>query len=131
MPLHAALARMWPQAILHKSEEEAEKEFKWWLDMFGDDYYIELQRHNIAEQQKINATLVKFSKKYNVCLPLLLTTAITPTRKIIMRTTFCFCINTGEKQSTPGLDDFVNDDALIKNRRFKFPNNEFYFKSTG
>ena len=40
------------------------------------------------------------------------------------------CINTGEKQATPGFDDFVNDDAQVKNRRFKFPNNQFYFKST-
>ena len=40
------------------------------------------------------------------------------------------CINTGEKQSTPGLDDFVNDDTLVKNRRFKFPNNQFYFKGS-
>lgn len=39
------------------------------------------------------------------------------------------CINTGEKQSTPGFDDFVNDDAQIKNRRFKFPNDQFYFKT--
>ena len=29
-----------PQAILSKSEEEAETEFKWWLDLFGEDYYI-------------------------------------------------------------------------------------------
>ncbi|MEL4419635.1 hypothetical protein, partial [Shewanella algae] len=40
------------------------------------------------------------------------------------------CINTGEKQSTPGFDDFVNDDVQIKNRRFKFPNDQFYFKTT-
>ncbi|HEX4849222.1 MAG TPA: DNA polymerase III subunit alpha, partial [Puia sp.] len=40
------------------------------------------------------------------------------------------CINTGEKQSTPGYDDFVNDDVHLKNRRFKFPNDQFYFKST-
>ena len=39
------------------------------------------------------------------------------------------CINTGEKQATPGFDDFVNDELQIKNRRFKFPNNEFYFKT--
>ena len=31
-----------PQTILHDGEEAAEKEFKWWLDLFGDDYYIEL-----------------------------------------------------------------------------------------
>ena len=36
-----------PQAILNKGEDEAEKIFKWWLDVFGDDYYIELQRHNL------------------------------------------------------------------------------------
>ncbi|MBA4167413.1 MAG: DNA polymerase III subunit alpha, partial [Chitinophagaceae bacterium] len=39
------------------------------------------------------------------------------------------CINTGEKKSTPGYDDFVNDDVNIKDRRFKFPNDQFYFKS--
>src|SRR5690606_31893623 len=30
---------------------------------------------------------------------------------------------------TPGYDDFVNDDAQVKNRRFKFPNDQFYFKT--
>jgi DNA polymerase-3 subunit alpha len=40
------------------------------------------------------------------------------------------CINTGEKQATPGFDDFVNDELQVKNRRFKFPNNQFYFKTT-
>jgi DNA polymerase-3 subunit alpha len=39
------------------------------------------------------------------------------------------CINTGEKQSTPGFDDFVNDEVHIRDRRFKFPNNQFYFKT--
>src|SRR5450631_785766 len=39
-----------PQMILHESEEKAEKELKWWLDIFGEDYFIELQRHNIKEQ---------------------------------------------------------------------------------
>src|ERR1700730_12812672 len=52
-----------PQAILHQSEEKAEKEFKWWLDIFGEDYIIELQRHNIKEQEKINQTLLLFAKK--------------------------------------------------------------------
>ena len=43
-----------PQAILRKGEEEAEKEFKWWLDLFGDDFYVELQRHDIPDQDKVN-----------------------------------------------------------------------------
>jgi len=41
-----------PQAILRKTAEEAENEFKWWLQLFGEDYYIELQRHDIKEQEK-------------------------------------------------------------------------------
>src|SRR5215216_6507045 len=38
------LGAMVPQAILKKSEVEAEAEFKWWLNLFGDDYYVELPR---------------------------------------------------------------------------------------
>jgi DNA polymerase III alpha subunit len=40
-----------PQTILKGTPEEAENEFKWWLDLFGEDYYIELQRHEIPEQE--------------------------------------------------------------------------------
>ncbi|MFM8914587.1 MAG: PHP domain-containing protein, partial [Flammeovirgaceae bacterium] len=45
-----------PQTILHEDEEKAEKEFNWWLNLFGEDYYIELQRHQIKEQEQINQT---------------------------------------------------------------------------
>jgi len=38
-----------PQAILHKGEEKAEELLKWWVNMFGDDYYVELQRHRGME----------------------------------------------------------------------------------
>ena len=117
-----------PQAILHKSEAEAELEFKWWLDMFGEDYYIEIQRHNMREQDIINDTLLKFSKKYNV--PVIATNDSHYTdREDYNAHDILLCINTGEKQSTPGFDDFINDDASVKNRRFKFPNDQFYFKS--
>lgn len=117
-----------PQTILHDGETAAEKEFKWWLDMFGDDYYIELQRHNIKEQEIINNTLLKFSKKFNV--PVIATNDSHYTDKDDYNAhDILLCINTGEKQATPGFDDFVNDDLQLKNRRFKFPNNQFYFKS--
>ncbi len=118
-----------PQTILHEGEEKAENEFKWWLDMFGEDYYIEIQRHNIKEQEIINQTLLKFSKKYNVQV-----IATNDSHYIDKDDSnahdILLCINTGEKQSTPGFDDFVNDEIQVKNRRFKFPNNQFYFKTT-
>jgi DNA polymerase-3 subunit alpha len=117
-----------PQAILRFDEKTAEKEFKWWLDLFGDDYYIELQRHQIPEQETINQTLLKFAKKHNVHV-----IATNDSHYIneddANAHDILLCINTGEKQSTPGFDDFVNDELQVKNRRFKFPNNEFYFKT--
>ena len=117
-----------PQTILKKGEEEAEKEFKWWLNLFGEDYYIEIQRHQIQEQEIINQTLLKFAKKHNV--PVIATNDSHYTNQEDYNAhDILLCINTGEKQSTPGFDDFSNDDIMIKNRRFKFPNDQFYFKS--
>jgi len=117
-----------PQTILHQSAEAAEKEFKWWLDLFGDDYYIEIQRHNIKEQEIINNTLLQFAKKYNV--PVIATNdSHYVDQSDANAHDILLCINTGEKQSTPGFDDFVNDEVQVKNRRFKFPNDQFYFKT--
>jgi len=117
-----------PQAILKSEEAAAEKEFKWWLDIFGEDYYIEIQRHQIPEQQIINDRLLQYAKKYKV--PVIATNDSHYINEDDANAhDILLCINTGEKQSTPGFDDFVNDEIQIKNRRFKFPNNEFYFKT--
>lgn len=117
-----------PQTILHESEEAAEKEFKWWLDMFGEDYYIELQRHNMKEQDQINHTLLKFAAKYQVKV-IATNDSHYVDKEDYNAHDILLCINTGEKQSTPGFDDLVHDDLQVKNRRFKFPNAEFYFKT--
>jgi DNA polymerase-3 subunit alpha len=117
-----------PQAILKEGEEKAEQEFKWWLDIFGEDFFIELQRHNMKEQEILNQTLIKFARKYNV--PMIATNDSHYTdRDDYNAHDILLCINTGEKKSTPGYDDYVNDDVNTKDRRFKFPNDQFYFKS--
>jgi DNA polymerase III subunit alpha len=119
-----------PQLILSDGEDAAEKEFKWWLDMFGDDYYIEIQRHGMKEQDKVNEVLLRFAAKHNV--PVIASNDSHYTdQEDYNAHDILLCINTGEKQSTPGFDDFVNDELQVKNRRFKFPNDQFYFKKTG
>jgi len=116
-----------PQAILTKGEEEAEKIFKEWLEMFGDDYYVELQRHQIKNidnthwsQEAINAVLIKWAKKYNV--PLIATNDSHYLEQDDWEAhDMLLCINTGESQATPI--------GSGKGFRFGFENNQFYFKT--
>jgi DNA polymerase III subunit alpha len=109
-----------PQAILNKGEDEAEKLFKWWLDLFGDDYYIELQRHQMEEQEKVNAVLLKFAQKYGTKV------IATNDSHYVDQDDFnahdiLLCVNTGEYQSTEKGDG--------KGKRFGFHNDQFFFKT--
>ncbi|MDP1725715.1 MAG: DNA polymerase III subunit alpha [Bacteroidota bacterium] len=117
-----------PQVILKSGEAEGEIEFKWWLDLFGEDYYIELQRHDIPEQNKVNEVLLRFAEKYHV--PII---ASNDSHYVDQKDSnahdILLCINTGEKQSTPTVKDF-DDDVSIKGKRFAFYNDQFYFKTT-
>lgn len=118
-----------PQTILKKGETEARKAFEWWLNIFGEDYYIELQRHNLKEQEIVNQTLLKFAKEYNVKV-IASNDSHYVDEKDANAHDILLCINTGEKQSTPKMDDFVDDGSSAKGYRFAFANNQFYFKNT-
>ncbi len=124
------LAAEVPRTILRKGEAEAEKVFKWWLDLFGDDYYVELQRHEIPEQIKVNEVLLRFAEKYNV--PVIASNdSHYVDRDDANAHDILLCINTGEKQSTPSNKDFGDDDeSKPKDTRFAFYNDQFFFKNT-
>ncbi|TGE22158.1 DNA polymerase III subunit alpha [Hymenobacter aquaticus] len=96
-----------PQALLWKTEEEAEKQLKWWLDVFGDDYYIEIQRHGIENidntgksQEDLNQVLLRWAQKYNVKV------ICTNDSHYVNQEDFAphdllLCVNTGEEHSIP------------------------------
>ncbi|MBP5725432.1 MAG: PHP domain-containing protein, partial [Bacteroidales bacterium] len=64
-----------PQLILAGKIDEAEKSVRWFKEVFGDDYYIELQRHktdkpNAAtdtyeKQMLVNPILIEIARKTN------------------------------------------------------------------
>ncbi|MBC7890518.1 MAG: DNA polymerase III subunit alpha [Ferruginibacter sp.] len=122
------LGALVPQTILKKGEAEGENEFKWWLNIFQEDYYIELQRHGIPDQDKVNLVLLKFAKKYNVKI-----IASNDSHYVDQKDSnahdILLCINTGEKQATPKWSENADDDILVKNKRFAFPNDQFYLKT--
>lgn len=123
------LGALVPQTIMKKGEEEGENEFKWWLNIFQEDYYVELQRHGMPEQDKVNEVLLRFAKKYNVKV-IASNDSHYVDQKDFNAHDILLCINTGEKQSTPALREFSDDDISAKNKRFAFPNDQFYFKTS-
>ncbi|MBR6251049.1 MAG: DNA polymerase III subunit alpha [Bacteroidales bacterium] len=65
-----------PQYILNGKIDEAEKAAAWFKNLFGDDFYIELQRHKTdkpnantqtyEEQQRVNPVLIDIARKLNI-----------------------------------------------------------------
>src|SRR6476659_10658450 len=109
------LGALVPQTILRQGEAEGENEFKWWLNIFQQDYYVELQRHGIPEQDKVNQVLLKFAKKYNVKV-IASNDSHYVDEKDFNAHDILLCINTGEKQSTPASREFSDDDITVKNK---------------
>ncbi len=65
-----------PRKIIAGHDDEAEEAIRWYKNLFGDDYYLELQRHEATVehanhetyplQQRVNAKLLEFARKYNI-----------------------------------------------------------------
>ncbi len=65
-----------PKKIINDQLEEAEEAIRWYKNLFGDDYYLELQRHKATVsranheayplQQKANAKLLEYARKYDI-----------------------------------------------------------------
>ncbi|HMS67743.1 MAG TPA: PHP domain-containing protein, partial [Saprospiraceae bacterium] len=111
-----------PQAILKGDVEKAESLLKWWLDLFGEDYYIELQRHKGMEnidgigvsQEDVNQVLLQLAKKYNVKV-IATNDSHYLNEEDAKPHDVLLCVNTGSRIHEPS--------------RFKFPSNDFYLKT--
>ena len=69
-----------PQKIMKGDISAAREAVEWYHHLFGDDYYLELQRHEVTDptlranrevfplQQKVNQVLQDFSKEYGIKL---------------------------------------------------------------
>ncbi|MBC7776774.1 MAG: DNA polymerase III subunit alpha [Phycisphaerae bacterium] len=122
------IGAMVPQAILKKDEAAAKKEFEWWLDIFGEDYYIEIQRHQMAEQDRVNEVLLRWAEEYKVKV-ICTNDSHYVDQKDSNAHDILLCVNTGEKQATPAIREFVEEGTVMKGGRFAFWNDQFYFKT--
>ena len=109
-----------PNLILNVGEAQAEEAFVWWKDNFGDDFYVELMRHNLDEEKHVNRILLKFARKYDVKViasnnVFYLNQSDSNAHDILL------CVKDGERQSTPK--------GKGRGYRYALPNEEYYFKS--
>jgi DNA polymerase-3 subunit alpha len=118
--LSGGLAGEIPSLILNVGEHKAEEALKWWLKIFGEDFYLELNRQGQDENARVNQVLLEFSEKYDVKViaandVYYLDKTDSNAHDILL------CVKENELQSTPV--------GRGRGFRYGFPNDEFYFKT--
>ena len=109
----ACLAGEVPSAILKGDMEEAERVALWFKNLFGDDYYLEIQNNGIKEQVLVNQKLVEMSRKLNI--PLVATNDSHYLKKEdAYNHEILLCIQTGKKITDEDRMRFETDELYIK-----------------
>jgi DNA polymerase-3 subunit alpha len=113
--LSSCLAGEIPQAILKDDQKKLKESLDYYLSIFGkENFYIELQYHNIDEQRKVNTKLIQLAKKLD------LKRVITNDAHYLIKEhanphDILLCIQTKKRVDEPN--------------RLKFKTQEFYLKS--
>ncbi len=106
--------------ILNVGEKQAESALLWWKEIFQNDFYIELIRHGLDEEDTVNQTLLSLGKKHEVKF-----VATNDTYYLNKEDSnahdILLCVKDGELKSTPI--------GFGRGFRFGMKNNEYYFKS--
>ena len=113
--LSACLAGEVNKAILAQDLAKAEEIALWYKNLFGEDYYLEIQNNGLSEQVLVNQNLIALSRKLDI--PLVATNDAHYLKKEdSYNHEILLCIQTGKK--------------ISDSDRFRFKTNEFYLKSS-
>ncbi len=109
----ACLAGEVNQAILNNDMNEAKKVALWFKELFGEDYYLEIQNNGVKEQVLVNQKLIELSKELDI--PLVATNdAHYSRREDAYNHEVLLCIQTGKKMSDEDRMRFETDELYIK-----------------
>lgn len=112
--LSACLAGDIPQAILNRDFAEAERLILWFKEVFGDDFYLEVQNHHLPEQLEVNAKLFEYSEKFGVKL---------------VATNDVHYVNQEDAEMQDVLMCVQMSKTIDDPDRLRLPGNEFYFRT--
>ena len=111
--LSACLAGEINQNLLNGREEEAERVALWHKELFGEDYYIEIQNNGIQEQVLANQKLIKLARKLDI--PIVATNdAHYLRREDAYNHEVLLCIQTGKRMSDQDRMRFDTDELYVK-----------------
>ncbi len=102
------------QHLLKNEVEKAKEVAKRYKDLFGDDYYIELQDHGLDEQKRTNPQLIQIAKELGIKMVITNDSHYLRREDADMHDTL-LCMQTNSDKDDPN--------------RFHFANNEFYVKT--
>jgi DNA polymerase III subunit alpha len=113
MATTCCLASEVSQMILRHGAVAAERYFLEWLDIFGEDYYIELQRHGIKAQDQCNGVLLEWARKHQVKV-----IATNDVHYVAQQDStaqdILLCLQTGKDYADPNRMRFANDQFFLK-----------------
>ncbi|WP_263809124.1 MULTISPECIES: DNA polymerase III subunit alpha [Salinibacter] len=105
-----------PQMILNQGEAAAQEKFEEYLDIFGDDYYIEIQDHDIDDQHTVNEVLLEWARAYDV---------------EVLATNDVHYVNQQDHEAQDILLCLQTGDDYNDPNRMRFSNDQFYLKDSG
>ncbi len=109
-----------PSKILNLGENQAEEALLWWKNEFGEDFYIEVMRHNQEDENRVNESLISLARKHDVKI-IATNNTFYIEKENANAHDILLCVKEGEKQSTPI--------GRGRGYRYGLPNQEYYFKS--
>lgn len=113
-----------PYKILNVGETQAEEAFLWWKEHFGDDFYAEINRHQIPEEDHVNDILIQLARKHDVKLIAANNTYYTRKEQASAHD-ILLCVKDAESVNKP--KKYIGKRG--REFRYGFPNDEFYIKS--
>ena len=113
--LSGCLAGAVNQALLNGETQKAEEIAKWHKQVFGKDYYIELQNNGIKEQVLANQKLVNLARKLDI--PIVATNDAHYLKKEdAYNHEVLLCIQTGKRMSDPDRMRFDKEELNVKSK---------------
>ena len=101
------------QALLQDNPEKAEEIALWHKNIFGDDYYLEVQANSLREQIIVNQKLIQLSRKLGIKL-----VATNDAHYLRKEDSYnhevLLCIQTGKRMTDEDRMKFETDDFYIK-----------------